>query len=122
MLPLTEHGFNLHKGAFQDALSLRYGWQLIHLPGNCACGKHFTIEHAFSCSHGGFPTLRHNDVRDITANLLAEVCCNVAVDPDPQTLTGEQFQHRTANTDDGARLDVRTQGFWGNNDHSAFSK
>ena len=66
MLPLIEHGFNLHKGAFWDALSLRYGWQLIHLPGNCACGKHFTVEHAFSCSWGGFPSLWHNDVRNMT--------------------------------------------------------
>ena len=26
VLPLTEHGFALHKGAFRDALCLRYGW------------------------------------------------------------------------------------------------
>ena len=26
VLPLTEFGFSLHKGAFQDALALRYGW------------------------------------------------------------------------------------------------
>ena len=25
-LPLEEHGFALHKGAFRDALCLRYGW------------------------------------------------------------------------------------------------
>ena len=25
-LPLTECGFTLHKGAFRDALCLRYGW------------------------------------------------------------------------------------------------
>ena len=108
---LTEHGFNLHKGAFRGSLSLPYGWQLIHLPGSCVCGKHFIVEHAFSCSQGGFPSLRHNDVRDITANLLAEVC---------QTLTGEQFQHRTANTEDGARLAVQAQGFWGGKHQGAF--
>jgi len=120
VLPLTEHGFNLHKGAFRDAISLRYGWQLTHLPSNCVCGKHFTVEHAFSCAQGGFPSLRHNDVRDITANLLAEVCHNVAVEPDLQTLSGEQFQHRTTNTEDGARLDVRAQGFWGDKHQGAF--
>ena len=120
VLPLTEHGFDLHKGAFRDALSLRYGWQLTHLPSNCVCGKHFTVEHAFSCSRGGFPSLRHNDVRDITANLLAEVCHNVAVEPDLLPLSGEQFQHRTANTEDGARLDVRAQGFWGDKHQGAF--
>ncbi len=26
-LPITEHGFALHKGAFRDALCLRYGWR-----------------------------------------------------------------------------------------------
>ena len=29
-LPLEEYGFSLHKGAFRDALALRYGW----LPSN----------------------------------------------------------------------------------------
>ena len=120
VLPLTEHRFNLHKGAFQDALSLRYGWKLTHLPGNCVCGKHFTVEHAFSCAHGGFPSLRHNDVRDITANLLVEYYHNVAVESDLQTLSGEQFQDRTANSEDGARLDVRAQGFWEAKHQGAF--
>jgi len=26
-LPLSDHGYALHKGAFRDALCLRYGWQ-----------------------------------------------------------------------------------------------
>ena len=51
-LPLNEHGFSLHKGAFRDALALRYGWQLSNLPKECVCGKAFTVEHAFSCSTG----------------------------------------------------------------------
>ena len=120
VLSLTEHGFNLHKGAFRDALSIRYGWQLTHLPGNCVCWKHFPVEHAFSCSQGGFLSIRHNNARDITANLLAEVCHNVAVEPDLQTLTGEQFQHRTTSTEDGARLHVRAQGYWGDKHHGAY--
>ena len=33
--------------------------------------------HALSCPKGGFPSLRHNEVRDLTANLLSEVCNNV---------------------------------------------
>lgn len=27
-LPIEEHGFALHKGAFRDALALTYGWPL----------------------------------------------------------------------------------------------
>ena len=120
VLPLTEQGFDLHKGAFRDALSLRYGRQLSHLPSHCVCGKNFTVEHAFSCSCGGFPSLRHNAVRDITANLFTEVCHNVSVEPELQPLSGEQFQYRTANTEDGARLDVHAQGFWGDKHKGAF--
>ena len=36
-LPLSEHGFTLHKGAFQDALALRYGWNPTNTSSNCDC-------------------------------------------------------------------------------------
>ena len=39
-LPLEEHGFALHKGAFRDALCLRYGWRPPLLPSQCVCDKH----------------------------------------------------------------------------------
>ena len=73
-LPIDEYGFALHKGAFHDALALRYGWQFSYLPTNCDCGKKFSIEHSLSCPRGGFPIIRHNEIRDVTANLLSEVC------------------------------------------------
>ena len=47
-LPIQEHGFALHKGAFRDALCLRYGWQPKHLPSHCACGSKFTVDHALT--------------------------------------------------------------------------
>ena len=53
----------LHKAAFKDSLSLRYGWPL----HNCICGQPFSVEHALTCKTGGFPAVRHNEVRDITA-------------------------------------------------------
>ena len=61
---------------------------------------------------GGFPTIRHNEIRDTTASLLTEVCHNVATKPPLQPLTGETFNARSANTDDNARLDIRARGFW----------
>ena len=76
-LPIAEHGFALHKGAFRDALCLWYGWRPSHLPSHCICGHHFTVEHAFICSRGGFPSIRHNELRDITTGLLTEVCHNI---------------------------------------------
>ena len=61
------------------------------------------VEHAFSCSCGGFPTLRHND-RDITASM--PTAYNVRVEPVLQPLTGEKMQHKSANSEEGACLDI----------------
>ena len=119
-LPISEHGFALHKGAFRDALCLWYGWRPSYLPSHCVCGQHFTIEHALSCSRGGFPSIRHNEIRNITANLLSEVCHGIGIEPSLQPVTGEQFEHRTANREDGARLDIVAQSFWGRDRQSAF--
>ena len=91
-LPLTEHGFALHKAAFHDALALRYSWVPNNMPSTCDCGKHFSVEHALSCARGGFPTIRHNEVRDITATLLTEVCHDVCVEPDLQPVTSNQLK------------------------------
>ena len=84
------------------------------------CGKQFTVDHALSCPCGGLPSLRHNEIRDVTADLLNEVCHNVSTEPELQPLSGELLSHRTANTEDGARLDVKAQGFWGDRRQCAF--
>ena len=75
------------------------------------------VEHAFSCSCGGFPTLRHND-RDITASM--PTAYNVRMEPELQPLTGEEMQHKTANSEEGAHLDTHFSGFWGSLHESAF--
>ena len=55
-----------YKGAFRDVLCLRYGWQPSSLPSSCVCGSPMTVEHAFSCSFGGFPLIRHNELQYVT--------------------------------------------------------
>ena len=75
--PVAQHGFALHKTDFTDALCLRQGWSPPHLPSHCVGGKAFNITHALSCPHGAFPIICHNDVRDLTARLMSEVCHNV---------------------------------------------
>ena len=60
--------------------------------------------------------MRHNEVRDITATLLTEVCHGVTTEPHLQALLGESLFHRSANTEDRARLDVAMYGFWGGED------
>ncbi len=61
---------------------------------------------------GGYPTIRHNEIRDMTAYLLTEVCSNVATEPHLQPLSGETLHLASANANDGARLDIRARGFW----------
>ncbi len=112
-LPLSLFGFSLHKGAFRDSLTLRYGWLPSDTPSHCDCGSKFSIEHCLSCCKGGFPSLRHNEIRNITARLLTKVCHDVCVEPNLQTITGEVFSRATSNIQEGARLDVATNGFWG---------
>ena len=113
VLPLTDHGFALHKSAFHDALALRYGWTPSKLPSKCDCGNSFTVEHALSCARGGLPTIRHNEIRDLTANLLTEVCNDVRIEPELQAVTTEHLTGATANSPDGARLDISANGVWG---------
>ena len=47
----------------------------------------FSVEHVLSCPKGGVPTLRHNDIRDLTASLLTEVCSQVIVEPEMQPVS-----------------------------------
>ena len=119
-LPITEHNFPQHKGSFRDALCIRYGWQPSRMPSRCVCGENFSVEHALSCPCGGLPSIRHNDIRDLTAKLLTEVCSSVSIETALQPLTGERLSHRTSNSEEGALLDVCAQGFWGDRHQSAF--
>ena len=109
-MPLECHGFALHKGGFCDALALRYGWSPKNLPVSCVCGRSNNIEHALSCPNGAFPTIRHNDIRDLTAELMSDVCHDVSTEPPLQPLSGESLSLRTANQDVGARLDIKDSG------------
>ena len=120
VLPVEEFGFSLHKGAFRDALALRYGWPLHNTPSTCSCGSCFSVEHALSCPKGGYPSIRHNEIRDFTAYLLTEVCHNVAVEPHLQPLSGETMHGASSITQDGARLDIAADGFWGGRFERAF--
>ena len=118
--PIEEHGFFLNKGEFRDALHLRYGWDIRNTPQSCVCGSSFSINHAMTCKRGGFPILRHNEVRDMTAKLLSEVCHNVATEPHLQPLSGETFTHRSANVNAEARLDIKARGFWNSTQDAYF--
>ena len=119
-LPLRRHGCWLSKRDFQDALALQYNWSLDGMPVRCVCGSSLSPDHALICPFGGYPTFRHNEIRDLLGVLLSDVCHNVAVEPRLTPLSGEVFCHRSANTSPEARLDVRACGFWTHHEDAFF--
>ena len=83
------------------------------VPSHCVCGASFSVDHAMICRHGGLTFIRHNELRDLTASWLHEVCHDVAVEPPLQPLTGEAIVPASANRRDDARADIHARGFWG---------
>ena len=53
-LPLKKDHFDLTKSEFRDGIALRYGWEPVKLPSNCACNERFTVSHALHCPKGGY--------------------------------------------------------------------
>ena len=63
------------------------------------------MDHAIICQRRGLVIQRHNEIRDLEADLLDMVCYDVAIEPILQPLAGEEL-NRGANTATDARLDV----------------
>ena len=110
-IPLTEMNFDLSKRKFRDALRLRYDWPIPDSPSVCVWSRSFTVDHAMICQRGGLIIQRHNEIRDLEAELLDMVCYDVAIEPTLQPLAGEEL-NRKANTATDARHDVHSRGFW----------
>ena len=68
----------------------------------------------------GYPTLRHNELRDFTADALSEVYSGVCVEPSLQTLSDETLIYSKAIAEDGACLDISADGFWGGQHQKPF--
>ena len=85
-------GFNLHKRDFRDAIKLRYDWPVDDIPSTCVCRDTFTVDHAMICKRGGFVSQRHNELRDLEADLLSIVCSDVEIEPILQDISGEQLE------------------------------
>ena len=65
-----------------------------------------------SCKKGGFASIRHNELRDLTPQMLSKVCKDTEVEPKLKTLTGEDSYRRALNKENEARLDLRARGVW----------
>ena len=62
------------------------------------------------CRQGGFIIQRHNELRDVEADLLSTVCIDVAIEPVLQEVRGE-ILNAGSNRSQDARLDVHARGF-----------
>ena len=111
VLPLKSMGFDLNKREFRDAIRLRYNWQINDIPSKCVCGDDFSVEHAMICRRGGFIIQRHDELRNLEAELLKSVCNDVELEPVLQDITNEEL-NRGANKANDARLDIHARGFW----------
>lgn len=111
VIPVKELAYDLNKREFRDAIKLRYNWEISELPKTCVCGDIFDVDHAMICKKGGYVIQRHNEIRDLEAELLGTVCKDVEVEPILQKLTGE-ILNNGANRSDDARLDIHARGFW----------
>ena len=92
---------------------------MANLPTFCPCRCKFDIQHSISCKKGGFVSIRHNDLRDLLARIVSEVCKDTEIEPKLLPLSAEELHGRTTNRLNEAKLDIRAQGFW-NRDQQAF--
>ena len=75
------------------------------------CGERFDVNHAIIRMKGGFVVQRHNELRDLEAELLNLVCKGVETEPVFQDITGEVLD-RGANTSQDTRVDIHARGIW----------
>ena len=110
--PISNFGFELSKQHFWDPIRLLNGWSIANLPITCLCGSRFSIQYCMSCKKGGFVSVRHNNLRNLTANMLFEVSKDIEIESKLTPLTDEELSSRTAITTNEARLDSRARRGW----------
>ena len=84
----------------------------------CICGDLFDADHAMICMRGLYIIQRHNEIRDLEAEILQVVCTDVEMEPVLQEVTGEVLPRGTKKVPD-ARLDIHAWCFWAR-EQSAF--
>ena len=82
------------------------------VPNHCARGNTFNLQHALWHLKVGLVILRHNYIRNTTANLSTEVCKVVRVETQLQPLSGGTFSKKTVSKLDRAKVDVSSRGLW----------
>ena len=77
----------------------------------CVFGDLFNLQHALSCPKGRLVITRHNELRNLTAEILGEVCKNVGIEPLLTPLMEEKLL-KSSNTSNQRKADVSARGLW----------
>ena len=109
-LPIQALGYALNKQEFRDGLCIRYGWKVPGTPFHCGCGKPNDVNHALTCTLGGYVIMRHNKIRDLEAFILKDICKDVKIEPELLPIGNSTVG--SSNTAIKARLDVSAVGIW----------
>ena len=109
--PSLSTGSVLNKSDFRDAVRLRYGFALDGLPASCACGAEMTVNHALTCPSGGYPTARHDELRDVIADVVRCVCVDVETEPQLLPFSDESLLGNSVNRSAEGRLNICARGF-----------
>ena len=91
VIPVKEMDLNLNKREFKDAVHLRYDWQISGVPNVYVCGEPFDVDDAMISKRRGFIIQRHNELRDLEAQMLNPVCHDVEIEPVLQEITSESL-------------------------------
>ena len=70
VISIKRNGFFLEKQAFWDAIRIRYNILLERLPTIRVRGDSFNLQHALFCPNGGLVITRHNELRNLTAEIV----------------------------------------------------
>ena len=77
----------------------------------CVFGDLFNLQHASSCPKGRLVITRHNEMRNLTAEILGEVCKNLGIELLLTPLMGEELP-KSSNTSNQGKADVSARGLW----------
>ena len=120
-LPIADHGFALSALRSLQRCPLTVLWLKSTSSTISLClWPRLTIEHALSCSRGRVQSIRHNEIRDMTVDLMSEVCYGVSIELCLQAVTEEQLMHKSLNRNDGAHLDIVAKTFCGRDRQCTF--
>ena len=100
-LPLKNQGYAFSKQLLCGLIRIGNGWHV--------CRVRILVQ---ICKKEGFISIRDNNIRNVTDDLLKEVCRDVCAESKLQPLTGEMFKESTALILVEACYNISDRGFW----------